>query len=260
VGTFITGVSLLRISVVTAVLNRQKTIADTLHSVATQDYAAVEHIIQDGQSDDGTLDIIQQIAGPQALTESCADTGIYDAINKGLTRVSGDVVGLLHSDDTFADPHVLSEVARMMEENPDLDGLYGDLDYVSATDTSRIVRAWRSGEYSPQKLRQGWMLPHPTLYLRREVFERWGLYDTGYGISADYDAVLRYLTVGKVRLGYLPKVMVKMRTGGASNGSLRAIWQKSCEDYRIIRTHHIGGFAVLAQKNIRKISQLYLAR
>jgi glycosyltransferase len=242
------------------VLNRKQTIADTLHSVAMQDYAAIEHIIQDGQSNDGTLDIIQSIAGPQTHMESCPDAGIYDAINKGLTRVTGDVIGLLHSDDTFADSHVLSAVARMMEENPELDGLYGDLHYVSASDTSRIVRTWRPGEYSPQKLRQGWMLPHPTLYLRREVFERWGLYDISYEISADYDAVLRYLTVGKVRLGYLPRVMVKMRTGGASNGSMQALWRKSCEDYRIIRTHHIGGISVLAQKNIRKISQLYLTR
>lgn len=238
-------------------LNRRNTVVDTLQSVAEQDYGAVEHVIQDGQSGDGTLDAIRQVAGPHVHMESCQDTGIYDAINKGLARVSGDVIGLLHSDDIFAGPHILSEVARMLEQNPELDGLYGDLDYVSARDTSRIVRAWRSGEYTPQKLRRGWMLPHPTLYLRRDVFDRWGVYDTSYRISADYDALLRYMITGKVRLGYLHKVMVKMRTGGASNGSLRAIWQKSCEDYRVIRTHHIGGFGVLAQKNLRKIRQLY---
>lgn len=245
---------MVKISVVTAVFNREASVADALKSVNSQRYPNVEHVIQDGGSTDGTLDIIRAHAHTHTKLVSAPDHGIYDAINKGIARSTGDVIGLMHSDDFFTSETVLGTIAAAFED-PEVDGVYGDLDYVSAQHTSRIVRRWRSGPFSPDRLSKGWMPPHPTLYLRRKVFELWGDYDTGYQIAADYDAMLRYLTKGQVRLSYVPQVLVKMRVGGESNRSLSRILQKSREDYRAIRHNHVGGFKTLAMKNLSKLKQ-----
>jgi glycosyltransferase len=244
----------MKISVVTAVYNRHATIGEALASVANQRCADIEHVIQDGGSTDGTKEVITGQIDPRIAFFSEPDGGIYDAINRGIQRTSGAVIGLMHSDDFFAAPDILTRVAKMMED-PDIDGVYGDLDYVAANDTTRIIRRWRSGAYDPKKLGRGWMPPHPTLYLRREVFETYGLYDTSFGISADYDAMLRYLAKGQIKLAYIPDVMVKMRVGGESNKSLRKILQKSREDYRAIRRNEVGGVGTLAFKNLCKLQQ-----
>lgn len=246
----------MKISVVTAVFNREATIAEAVASVASQDYPQVEHIIQDGGSKDGTLDVIASVAGPAVKVVSERDGGIYDGINKGVARTTGDIVGLMHSDDIFADTRVLSWVAEAMQE-PSVDGVYGDLDYVAADDTDRIIRKWQSGDYTLAKLKRGWMPPHPTLYLRREVFDRCGMYDTSFRIAADYDAMLRYLFKGRIKLAYVPKVFVKMRVGGESNRSLSRIMQKSREDYRALKANGVGGAATLALKNLSKIQQFF---
>jgi len=247
-------VNQLKISVVTATYNRASSVEDAITSVQSQSYPDVEHIIQDGASTDGTLDILQRYAGPQTIIESKPDGGIYDAINKGIARTTGDVVGLMHSDDFFADDQVLADVADAFAD-PTVDGVYGDLDYVAEQDTSRIIRRWRSGTFEPRKLRQGWMPPHPTLYLRRAVFDRWGTYDTTFKIAADYDAMLRYLAKGEIKLAYAPKVFVKMRVGGESNKSLKKIILKSREDYRALRQNDVGGVGTLLMKNLSKIKQ-----
>ncbi|TNF63403.1 MAG: glycosyltransferase, partial [Rhodobacteraceae bacterium] len=178
------------------------------------------------------------------------------AINRGIERATGEVIGLMHSDDVFADDEVLASVAETLARTG-ADGVYGDLDYVSARDPSRRIRRWRSGGYDARSLRRGWMPPHPTLYLRREVFLRFGTYDTGFRIAADYDAMLRYLVTGEVRLAYIPRVLVRMRLGGASNRSLANLVQKSREDYRAIRRNGVGGAGTLALKNLRKIGQFF---
>ncbi len=134
--------------------------AEAMTSVMAQDYENVEHVIQDGGSHDGTLAVISRTAGANVLLESAPDSGIYDGINKGIARATGDIIGLMHSDDIFASPSILSRVADAMSD-PNIDGVYGDLDYVAANDTGRIIRKWRSGAYSPEKLRRGWMPPHP---------------------------------------------------------------------------------------------------
>lgn len=245
---------MLKISIVTAVRNRERTIAEALDSVASQDHPDVEHVVQDGASTDGTLEIVRARARTALLAQSEPDRGIYDGINRGIARTTGDVIGLMHSDDVFAHRSVLAWVAEAMSDT-EIDGVYGDLDYVAAEDIGRIIRRWRSGEYSPRKLRRGWMPPHPTLYLRRGVFDRMGLYDTSYRIAADYDAMLRYLVRGNLRLAYVPRVFVNMRMGGESNRSVAKIVQKSREDYRAIRTHGVGGVGTLALKNLGKIRQ-----
>ncbi|MEH6836302.1 MULTISPECIES: glycosyltransferase family 2 protein [Falsihalocynthiibacter] len=246
----------MKISVVTAVYNRRLSIEQAVQSVQDQSFENYEHVIQDGGSMDGTLEIIDAISDSRTRLESGPDTGIYDAINRGIARSTGDVIGLMHSDDVFAHNNVLSSVAGAFED-PEIDGVYGDLHYVSKSDPSKIIRNWVSGEYHPSKLRTGWMPPHPTLYLRREVFDKWGLYDTSFQIAADYDAMLRYLVKGQINLSYVPEVFVKMRLGGESNKSLGRVVQKSREDYRAIKRNGVGGLGTLIRKNTRKIRQLF---
>ncbi len=248
----------MKISVVTAVYNRVGTIGDAIASVRAQTHENVEHVIQDGGSKDGTLDVVNAHTDPATVIVSEPDSGIYDAINRGIARATGDVIGLMHSDDFFADEGVLAKVAQAFAD-PQIDGVYGDLEYVAANDPQRVIRYWRSGAYQPARLRRGWMPPHPTLYLRREVFDRHGLYDTSFGIAADYDAMLRYLVKGKISLAYIPQVLVKMRMGGESNRSLERIMRKSREDLRAIRRNGVGGLGTLAAKNLGKIGQ-FVAR
>ncbi len=244
----------MKISVITAVFNRVDTIGAAIESVQSQTHADVEHVIQDGGSSDRTLDVVRKAANATTKIITERDNGIYDAINRGIGNASGDVIGLMHSDDMFAGPDVLAQVAAAFD-NPNVDGVYGDLQYVAADDPTRIIRRWTSGGYTPAKLKQGWMPPHPTLYLRRKVFDQHGLYDTSLQIAADYDAILRYLAGGNIQLAYIPQVLVKMRVGGESNRSLERILRKSREDLTAIRRNGVGGLGVLIQKNIRKVGQ-----
>jgi glycosyltransferase len=242
------------ISVITAVYNRSETIGESIDSTLSQKSVDLELVIQDGGSNDGTISEVRRRNDPRILLESAYDKGIYDAINRGICRARGDVIGLMHSDDRFSECGILERVANVLKD-PDLDGVYGDLDYVSASDGRRVIRRWRSGPYLEKNLRRGWMPPHPTLYLRRSVFERFGLYDTSLQIAADYEAMLRYLVGGKIRLAYIPMVMVQMRTGGESNRSVSRILRKTREDYIAIRRHGIGGLGTLAAKNVSKLGQ-----
>ena len=247
----------MKISVVTAVFNRAGTIGAAIESVQAQTHPDVELVVQDGGSNDGTLDVVRSLSNPSTKLISERDHGIYDAINRGITNATGDVIGLMHSDDFFASPDALAKVAEAFAD-PSVRGVYGDLQYVTADEPTKVVRHWRSGEYTPAKLKRGWMPPHPTLYLKREVFDRHGLYDTSYSIAADYDAMLRYLAIGKIKLAYVPQVLVKMRMGGESNRSLERILRKSREDYRAIRKNKVGGIGTLAAKNFSKINQFFI--
>lgn len=244
----------MKFSILTVVLNRAETIGQTLESLAAQSHEDYEHIVQDGCSTDGTHEILSARLDCRMKFVCEQDGGIYDALNRALARATGDVVGVLHSDDYFAHSEVLSRVARLFADREVL-AVYGDLDYVSADDPTRIVRKWSAGKYSPEKLRRGWMPPHPALFLRREVIDRMGGYDTSFRIAADYDAVLRYFGRGRITAAYLPEVLVKMRLGGASNRSISSLLRKSREDYRALRLNNMGGLGVLLAKNLRKISQ-----
>lgn len=244
----------MKISVITATYNSGATLADTLRSVASQSYPQIEHIVIDGASTDNTLQVVREFGRHDLRLISEPDHGIYDALNKGLALTTGDVVGIMHSDDFFADDQVLANI-MLAFESPAVDAVYGDLDYVARDNADRVVRRWRSGTYTPDRLARGWMPPHPTLYLRRTVIERLGDFDTSYRIAADYDAVLRYFGRGGVRPLYIPRVLVKMRLGGASNGSILQILRKTREDYRALQSNDVGGVAALAWKNLSKIGQ-----
>ncbi|KQX26170.1 MULTISPECIES: glycosyltransferase family 2 protein [unclassified Sphingomonas] len=243
-----------KISIITAVYNRAETLGDAIKSLQNQTYPAVEHIIQDGGSTDGTLDLIGCLMNKSIILKSQKDDGIYDAINRGIARSTGGIIGLMHSDDFYASPLVLEKVAAAFLD-PLVDGVYGDLQYVSSTDPQRSIRYWRSGRCTMRNIAFGWMPPHPTLFLRREIFDRWGSYDAELRIAADYDAMLRWIVKGRIRLIYIPQVLIKMRVGGESNRSLKQIVRKSREDYVAIKRNGVGGMVTLLAKNLRKIPQ-----
>ena len=246
----------MKISVVTVVFNRVETILQSVMSIQSQSWTDVEHVVVDGASTDGTLVVLRDLLTANAVFVSEPDKGIYDALNKGYALATGDIVGVMHSDDFYANESVLEMIAEAFEDST-VDAVYGDLDYVSNDDLTHVVRHWESGEYSSAKLGRGWMPPHPTLYLRRSVIERLGLYDTRFDISADYELILRYFVTGKLKSVYIPQVLVKMRLGGVSNRSLSDIWNKSKEDYIALRRHGVGGVTSLALKNFRKVKQFF---
>lgn len=245
---------MLKISVITAVYNNHETISAALDSALDQAGVDIELVVIDGGSTDGTLEILRSYADRLHVLVSEPDRGIYDALNKGIQRASGEVVGFLHSDDLFADADVLSRIAAAFVDLG-VGAVYGDLLYVRRDNPDEVVRYWRSGEYSERRMGWGWMPPHPTLYIRRYVYEQHGLFDTSFRIAADYDFILR--TLGQNRLGvrYIPEVLVKMRVGGASNRSLRNIVRKSSEDLWALRRNGVGGFGALMWKNLSKLPQ-----
>ena len=247
----------MKFSIITAVWNREATFGHALDSLAAQSHDDYEHLVQDGGSTDGTLALLAARPDPRRQIVSERDGGIYDALNRAIARASGDVIGLLHSDDFLAHPHVLARVKQRFAETG-ADAVYGDLEYVSGNDPSRVIRHWKSGEYHPAKLRRGWMPPHPALFLRREVIETWGGYDTNYRIAADYDSILRYFGKGQISAAWVPDVLVKMRVGGESNRSIERIMRKSREDYRALRQNRVGGIGALACKNFRKLGQFFI--
>lgn len=223
----------------------------------SQKWPEVEHIVIDGASSDGTVQLIQSCLRSGSIFVSESDNGIYDALNKGFSLSTGQVIGVLHSDDYFTDQDVLAQIAFIFSD-PSVDAVYGDLDYVSKSNELNVVRRWRSGKYERWKLIFGWMPPHPALFLRRNIIERLGGYDTNFRISGDYDSILRYFWKGGIRVRYIPRVLVKMRTGGESNRSLERILLKMREDYYALHRNGVGGFFTLFLKNIRKISQFFV--
>jgi len=209
----------MKISVITAVCNRHETIGDALRSVLAQQGVDLETIVVDGDSTDGTSDVISQFGDQVSCSIREPDTGIYNALNKGLRAATGDVIGFLHADDWMADENVLADVASVMADRK-MDGVYADLDYVDANDRDRVHRRWVSGAYDVRKFRRGWMPPHPTVYFRRELYERFGLFNEDLRTAADYELLVRMMVRHKAKMAYLPRVAVKMRVGGASNASL----------------------------------------
>lgn len=246
----------MKISVITAVFNNRAHIAEALESVLAQDHADVERVVIDGGSTDGTLDILRARQDRLGVLVSEPDRGLYDALNKGLRLARGDVVGFLHSDDLFADAAVLSRVAAAFAD-PAVCAVYGDLQYVRKGDTRRVVRHWKSAPFRARLLARGWMPPHPSLYVRREWYERIGGFDTRYRIAADYFSILQLFSQPGFKAVYLPQVLVKMRVGGASNRSLANIVRKSREDLDALRRSGVGGMGALAWKNLGKLGQFF---
>jgi len=247
----------MKISVVTAVFNARDTVEDTIQSVLDQTHHDIELVVIDGGSTDGTVEILKGYKDKLDVFVSEPDAGIYDALNKGIARATGDVVGFLHADDLYADSGVLSRVAAAFDDAI-VDAVYGDLVYVSKSQPDRVIRYWQAGGFSAKKLKHGWMPPHPTFYVRKTVYETLGVFDTSFRIAADYDCILRFLGNNRIHCGYIPDVLVKMRIGGASNRSLGNIMLKSKEDYSALKRNGVGGLWALVWKNISKLPQFLL--
>jgi glycosyltransferase len=207
----------MKISIITTCLNSEKTIEDTIKSVLFQNYPDLEYIIIDGGSKDNTLKIINKYKDRITGIISEPDSGIYDAMNKGVKMVTGEVVGIINSDDFFAHDTVIDKVASYFEHH-DVGACYGDISYFVKNNTNKQVRFWKAGEYNKKKLKNGWAVPHPAFFVRKEVYEKYGLFNTGFEIAADYELMLRFLLKG-VRLGYIKETLVKMRSGGYSANS-----------------------------------------
>jgi len=247
----------LKISIITATFNCAQTLSDCLSSVASQSYANREHVVIDGASHDGTLEMLHDCRSQLAVLSSEPDCGIYDALNKGIARASGDVIGFLHADDVYASPDVLAHVAQAFAD-PAVCAVFGDLHYVRKDDMTQLVRVWQSNVFTPQRLAWGWMPPHPTLYVRKQWYERMGGFDTRYRIAADYFSILQMFSQPDFKAVYVPEVFVKMRLGGASNRSFKAILRKTCEDWDALRRARVGalgGAGALVWKNLSKLGQ-----
>lgn len=248
---------MLKISIITVCKNSESTLESCLNTVLNQESVDFEYLIIDGGSVDNSLSIIDQYSAQISFLLSEPDNGIYDALNKGLSRATGDVIGILHSDDLLANKYVLTSVATAFDD-PMVDAVYGDLIYVDKMDMDRAIRYWRAGDFFHQKLRCGWMPPHPTLYVRKRWYDRLGGFDTRYRIAGDYDYILRLFSQPNFNAVYIPEVLVKMRVGGASNRSLKQVIKKTSEDYRALRQSKLGGLMTLVCKNLRKVHQFWV--
>jgi glycosyltransferase involved in cell wall biosynthesis len=251
--------STMKISVITATYNCGKTLRTTLQSMAAQTHPDIEHLVMDGGSADETMELVKGWTAHPLIWESRKDKGIYDALNKGISKASGEVVGFLHADDVLQDARVLEKIAKAFDD-PSVQVVYGNLVYVAQDDLTQIIRTWQSGAFHVRRLRRGWMPPHPTFYARRSLYEQLGGFDLQYPIAADYDSMLRLLSGSDgqgIRTTYIPEVLVRMRTGGVSNRSLRNILKKSREDLHIVRRNHVGGLLTIAMKNLSKVSQFW---
>lgn len=246
----------LKISIITVTYNSSKTILDTVKSLEMQSYQNIEYIIVDGSSSDNTLEIISTYCTRVTKVISEPDSGIYDALNKGINAATGDMVGFLHSDDLFAYGDAVKDIVSTIESQG-TDAVHADLEYVDKEDTNKRIRLWKSSVYLAKKLKRGWMPAHPTFYMKREKYIQYGAFDLTYKIAADYDSLLRYFGMCGITSAYLPKVLIKMRVGGASNRSLENLIQKTREDIRALRSNGLSWPYAIFIKNISKIPQFF---
>lgn len=246
---------MMKISLVTAVYNNEAHIADAIRSACTQTGIQLEYIVVDGGSTDRTIEIIRQHEEKIDIFTTGRDGGIYQALNKGLSLATGDFVGYLHSDDFFSSPQAIQ--ALFQHAPTDVDAVYGDLDFVDRNNPERTVRRWRSCPFTLDLLKRGWMPPHPTLYVRRELMNKIGGFDSHYRICADYDFIIKLFATPGIRTHYAPEIIVKMRTGGASNNTVANAWRKFRENQLILENHGFHGRRVAAMKIMSKLHQFF---
>ncbi len=213
----------MKITIITPTYNSADTIRDTIESVINQNYAELEYIVVDGLSTDNTRDIILEYKDRLNINLiSEKDNGIYDAMNKGVKLAQGEIVGILNSDDFFHDNNVLSKINSVFGQDPNLDATYGDLIYVDRENKNKQTRFWKAGEFKERKINSGWIIPHPTFFIRNEVYKKVDkIFDTNFKIAADYELILRLLKVIKVKVKYIPEILVTMRDGGTSGRNIK---------------------------------------
>ena len=245
----------MKISIITATYNSISSLPSTLKSLREQTHNDIEWIVVDGGSKDGTIEFLDKNIRVNDKYVTEPDKGIYDALNKGIKMASGDIIGFVHSDDFLASDSILGKINKVFEEEQ-IDGVYGDLQYVDKNNVQKVIRYWKSQPFRKGLLRQGWMPAHPTLFLKREVYEKYGNFNLKYKISADYDLMLRIFINSDLKFKYISYVITKMRLGGASNKNLNNILIKSREDFSSLKSNHINyPHIALFLKNFNKIKQ-----
>ena len=243
------------ISLITVCYNAKDHISACIESVLLQNYQPLEYIVIDGGSTDGTMDIVNQYKERISIIVSERDHGIYDAMNKGITLATGDIIGTLNSDDTFHTNQVLTDIAVTFGESG-ADVVYGDLDFISST--GKVTRKWRSGLYKPGAFNFGWMPAHPTFYCRKKLFEEFGTYRLDLGSAADYELMLRFIHKHHAKVKYLNKVLVDMTIGGISNGNLLNRFKAMYFDYKAMKKNKLRApLLTLLLKPTRKVSQYF---
>lgn len=250
----------MKISIITVVCNNIATIKDAIESVLSQDYPNIEYIIVDGGSTDGTLEVIKSYGSRITKFISEPDKGIYDAMNKGLRLATGEIAGILNSDDFYADSSVVSSVMATFQQQK-TDSVYGDLVYVKPQNTQQVLRYWRSGSYRRNKFLFGWMPPHPAFFVKRELYDKFGYFNLDFTSAADYELMLRFLYKHQISATYLPKLLVKMRAGGKSNKSVQNRVKANKEDKEawIVNNLKFLPFTFIL-KPIRKIPQFFIKK
>lgn len=245
----------MKVTIITVVLNNARFIAGAIDSVLAQTYHNIEYIIVDGGSTDGTLEIINSYGNRISRLIIGKDNGIYHAMNKGLVAATGEVIGLLNSDDFYTGPKVIENVVNVFKTRL-VDTVYGDLVYVNPDNTDKIQRYWKSGKFKPESFRFGWMPPHPTFFVKRSVYEKYGKFDTEFTSAADYELMLRLLYRHGVSAGYLPQVLVRMRTGGQSSLNLANRLHANNEDSKAWEKNGlVRPFYTRYLKPLRKLPQ-----
>ncbi len=230
-----------KISIITVSYNNEQTIADTIESVLQQDYDNVEHIIVDGASSDNTMQIVRQYQNRLGQVLSEPDDGIYAAMNKGIDMARGEIIGFINADDILAYPGVLSRVAQTLTP-ADIDACYADLVYVPPDNMDKIVRYWRSSPFNGEMFSTGWSPPHPTFYVKKQIYRQYGYFDLDFRMGNDIELMMRFLERYRIQSIYVPEVWVKMRLGGVSNQSIRNIITQNLEIYRGARKNRVPFF------------------
>jgi glycosyltransferase involved in cell wall biosynthesis len=228
----------MKCTIITVSYNAVDTIESTIKSVLSQDYNDIEYIIIDGNSSDGTKEIILQYENKISKWISEKDNGIYDAMNKGIQFATGDIIGILNADDLYSSNDIISKVVQQFTQS-NADALYADLKYVLKNDITKTIRFWKSGEYTDGKFLNGWMPPHPTFFVKKDIYNQLGLYRTDMPSAADYELMLRYIHVNKVKLTYLPELVTIMREGGVSNKSIMNRWKANRDDLRAWQVNNV---------------------
>ena len=245
----------MKVTIITVTLNSARYLEDCIRSVIQQEHPDIEHIVIDGGSTDGTLDIIKKYKEHIAYWVSEKDGGMYDALNKGMRKATGDIIGILNSDDIMITPDAIISIAACFEEQQ-VDAVYGDLEYVDPNNTDSVIRIWKGLPFKRSRFRLGWMPAHPTFYFKRKLLEEYGYYETHYYSAADYEFMARYLYYYHTKAYYIPKMLVKMRAGGMSNMSLNKRLRANRRDFLAMKRNRIPlPFFVAMLKPLIKLHQ-----
>lgn len=251
---------MMKVSIITVVYNGRDTIRDAIESVLSQDYDNVEYIVVDGASRDGTTEVVKSYGERISKFISEPDKGIYDAMNKGVGLATGDVVGILNADDFYNDNRVLTRVVEKFQASA-CEGVYGDLEYINPVDTKKVERYWKAGVYVKNSFLLGWMPPHPSFFVKRDVYERLGTFNTELRSAADYEIMLRFIHKHGILLDYIPEVLVKMRSGGQSNISVKNRLKGNWEDKLAWKLNGLKPFFFTTWiKPLKKVSQFFIRK